>query len=43
MRANIAVYTGDLSYSTAKGIFAIVSSNPDITVRIFIHHKSIPF
>lgn len=38
----IAIYTGDLSYSTAKGIISIVSSRVNIEVMVFVNHKKTP-
>jgi len=43
MKYKVAVYTGDLGYSTARGILAIVDSMDDIEVKIFVNHTKIDF
>ncbi|MEW6990602.1 polysaccharide deacetylase family protein [Colwelliaceae bacterium 6441] len=42
MGNRIAVYTGILDYSTAKGVLEIAKTQNDCQIKVFLHQKNLP-
>ncbi len=42
MKNKIAVYTGSLDYSVAKGILAIIRHNKNVEIMVFVNHRQTP-